>query len=421
VRKRLYLQIYLALCVALGLFALAASALWMLGPREREADVFLDGMASLVGETMPAADRPVDEQKAALEKLAARFESDLTLLDAKGEAIASVGPPISVKRLPERGSGIVHAPRHGMLAVLALADGRRLLADHAGSHKHAPFGALLMIALFAGLVALAALPVARRLVGRLERLQAGVDTLGRGDLRARVNVEGRDEVADLARSFNRAAERIEKLVHVQKDALATASHELRSPLARMRVALELLGADARPDVRDRISEDIAELDELIGEILLTSRLDASPDVDRREEVDLLALVAEEGARVGADVGGSPTTVRGDGRLLRRLVRNVFENARRYGRGSAIESEVVAAPDGAAVVRVSDRGPGIPADERERVFEAFYRRSGTSEGEGGGVGLGLALVRRIAESHGGTVRALERAGGGTTIEVTLARI
>jgi signal transduction histidine kinase len=418
-RKRLYLQIYLALCMALGLFALAASAVWMMGPRDREADVFLDGMASLIAETMPPADRPAGEQKAALDKLAARFESHLTLLDARGEAIASVGPPISVKRLPERGSGIVHAPRHGMLAVLALPDGRRLLADHEGRHKHAPFGAVLMIALFAGLLALAALPVARRLVRRLERLQAGVETLGRGDLRARVNVEGRDEVAELARSFNRAAERIEKLVHAQKEALATASHELRSPLARMRVALELLGADARPDVRERISGDIAELDELIGEILLTSRLDASPDVDKREHVDLLALVAEEGARVGADVGGSPVLVRGDARLLRRLVRNVFENARRYGRGSAIESEVARASDGRAVVRVSDRGPGIPADERERVFEAFYRRSGTSEGEGGGVGLGLALVRRIAESHGGSARALARDGGGTTIEVTFS--
>lgn len=419
-RKRLYLQIYLALVMALGLFALASSLVWWIAPRDREADMFLDGMAELVGETLPPAGRDAGEQKAALERLAEKFGADLTLLDGDGKPVTSIGPPLVAPRLPSRGSGVVHSMRHGMLAVLALPDGRRLLADRSGKHRHRPFGALLMLAMLAGTLALAALPVARRLTRRLERLQAGVDELGRGDLRARVGVEGRDEIAELARSFNRAAERIERLVHAQKEALATASHELRSPLARMRVAIELLGADARPDVRDRIAGDIDELDGLIGEILLTSRLDASPDVERGEDVDLLALAAEEGARVGAEVGGTPVTLRGDLRLLRRLVRNLFENAKRYGGGTPIEAQVAWATDGSVVLRVSDRGPGIPPSERERVFEAFYRRSGTSEGEGGGVGLGLALVRRIAESHGGSARALEREGGGTTIEVVMTR-
>ncbi len=417
-RKRLYLQIYLALVAALTLFALAACVMWWVAPRDRDAELFLDGMAELVGEALPAAGRPVSEQQAALDKLAAKFGADLTLLDAHGSALASVGPLLAAPRLPASGSGIVHSASHGMLAVLALPDGRRLLADHSGHHRHRPLGALLMLVLLAGALGVAALPVARRLARRLERLQRGVDDLGRGDLRARVTVEGRDEVADLARSFNRAAERIERLMHAQKEALATASHELRSPLARMRVAIELLGAETRPEVRDRIARDIDELDELIGEILLTSRLDATPDLERRDEVDLLALVAEEGARVAADVGGSAAVVRGDARLLRRLARNLFENARRYGAGSAIEAEVEGAGDGSAVLRVSDRGPGIPTEERERVFEAFYRRSGTSEGEGGGVGLGLALVRRIAEGHGGSARAVARDGGGTTIEVVI---
>ncbi|MFN2375367.1 MAG: sensor histidine kinase [Candidatus Binatia bacterium] len=419
-RKRLYLQIYLALVMALGLFALASALVWWISPRDREAELFLDGMAELVGEALPGADRPAGEQKAALEKLATKFRADLTLLDDGGRVVTNVGPLLATSSFPERGSGLVHARGHGMLAVLALPDGRRLLADESGRRLHRPFGALLMIAAFAGLLALAALPVARRLTRRLETLRRGVDELGSGDLGARVVVEGRDEIADLARSFNRAAERIERLVHAQKDALATASHELRSPLARMRVAVELLGPDTRADVRERIAADIDELDDLIGEILLTSRLDASPAVERRDEVDLLALLAEEGARVGADVGGSAVVVRGDARLLRRMARNLFENARRYGRGSAIEAEVSTAADGDALLCVSDRGPGIPAAARERVFEAFYRRAGTSEGEGGSVGLGLALVRRIAASHGGSARAIEREGGGTTLEVRLAR-
>ena len=416
-RHRLYLQIYMALVTALVLFALAASVIWWIAPRDRDAEVFLGGMAELAAEVLPPADRPPAEQTLALERLAKRFRANLTIIGPSGTPVASAGPVMSMPRTSFTGSGIAHTFENGMLAVLALPDGRKLLADDARPHRHRPFGALLMIAMFAGLLALASLPVARRLARRLERLKAGVDELGRGDLGARVNVEGRDEIAELARSFNKAAERIERLVHSQKDALATASHELRSPLARMRVALELIGADTRPDVREHIARDIAELDDLIGEILLTSRLDASPDVERRDEVDLLALVAEEGVRVGADVGGTTTTVRGDARLLRRLVRNLFENARRYGAGSAIDAEVSLSGE-AAVIRVSDRGPGIPETERERVFEAFYRRAGTSEGEGGGVGLGLALVRRIAESHGGSACALAREGGGTTMEVVL---
>lgn len=417
-RKRLYLQIYLALVGALALFALAMCLVWMLAPRDREADLFLDGMAGLVAEALPPAGRSADDQKAALERLASKFRADLTLLDPAGKAVANVGPLLSAPRFPPRGSGIAHSAGRGMLAVLVLPDGRRLLADESRRHRHRPFGALLMIALFAGLLALACRPVAKRLAGRLERLQVGVDELGRGDLQARVNVEGRDEIADLARSFNSAAERIERLMLAQKEALATASHELRSPLARMRVAIELLGAEGRPEVRNRIARDIDELDELIGEILVASRLDAAPRAERREDIELLALVAEEGARFGADVGGSAATVRGDARLLRRLARNLFENARRYGAGSAIEAEVSARADGSALLTVSDRGPGIPEGERERVFEAFYRRAGTSEGEGGGVGLGLALVRRIAEGHGGSARALAREGGGTTIEVVI---
>lgn len=418
--RHLYLQIYLALVAALALFAMAAATVWWVVPRDRHADLFLDGLAALVGEAMPEAARPPAEQQAALARLGAKFGADVTLLDPHDVPIASTGRQLSAPRPPAGGSGLVRAPDVGMVVALALPDGRRLLAHRQPPRHHGPLGALVMLALLAGTLALGSWPVARRLTRRLERLRTGVDDLGRGDLDARVGVEGRDEVADLARSFNRTAERIERLVRAQQQALATASHELRSPLARMRVAIELLGDDTRPDIRQGIARDIAELDELIDEILLTSRLEASPNVERRENVDLLALVAEEGSRVKADVAGTAITVRGNARLLRRLVRNLFENARRYGGGSKIEAEVADAGNGCAILRVSDRGPGIPAGERERVFEAFYRRTGTSETDGGSVGLGLALVRRIAESHAGSASALERQGGGTTVEVVIRR-
>jgi signal transduction histidine kinase len=301
--------------------------------------------------------------------------------------------------------------------ALRLDDGRWLVAatrPHRAAHA---LGGLLGLALLALLIAAGAYPVARRITRRLERLQQRVDALGGGDLKARVDVEGRDEVADLARSFNRAAERIERLVAAQRAMLAGASHELRSPLARIRVAAELLGEKAPPDLTRRLALDVEELDSLVSELLLASRLEALPHLERVEDVDLLALVAEECARGGAEVEGSPVQLMGDPRMLRRMVRNLLENAARYGNGSPVEASVTA--EGArALVRVADRGPGVPEEDRERIFEPFYRPAGWREGPEGGVGLGLALVRQIARHHGGDARWLPREGGGSCFEVEI---
>ncbi len=164
---------------------------------------------------------------------------------------------------------------------MPLPDGRWFVA-RVGSHHRNP---LLMLVLFLGVVALAvgvsAYPVARGLTRRLERLQAGVETLGAGDLAARVEVEGRDEVARLAESFNRAAARIEELVGAHRMLLANASHELRTPLSRIRLGLDLLERAAGPEtLKAELRADIAELDRLIDEILLASRLDAVPALAR---------------------------------------------------------------------------------------------------------------------------------------------
>ena len=145
-------------------------------------------------------------------------------------------------------------------------------------------------------VAVCAYPLVRRLTRRLERLQAGVESLGAGDLSARVKVEGKDEVARLAESFNRAAARIEELVGAHKMLLANTSHELRTPLSRIRLGIELLKETPDAKRRAELEMDIAELDGLIEQILLSSRLEAVRSIDRREEVDLLAVAAEEAAR-----------------------------------------------------------------------------------------------------------------------------
>jgi two-component system OmpR family sensor kinase len=280
-----------------------------------------------------------------------------------------------------------------------------------------------------GLVGLAVgvglFPIVRRLTQRLEILQRGVQRWGEGDLTVRVPEDGQDEVADLSRRFNAAAARIETLVRSHKSLLANASHELRSPLTRIRMGLELMGtanAGAQGSAREEISRNIGELDQLIDEILLASRLDASEaDVGTLEPVDLTGLAAEECARIGAELdvvegtSSEALTVTGVSRLLRRAIRNLLENARRYGAGEI--SIELAANDNFALVRVNDRGPGVPPALGERIFEPFYRLPGASERDGG-VGLGLALVKSIVQRHGGSVHCEARAGGGASFVIAL---
>ena len=247
---------------------------------------------------------------------------------------------------------------------------------------------------------------------------------------------GQDEVAFLAARFNIAAERIQTLVKSheallasQKSLLANASHELRSPLTRIRMGLELMGAPSSLASRQEIERNITELDQLIEEILLASRLDArETDLGTVESVDLMGLAAEECARVdaefevqwssagGADTGGhADLAVKGVSKLLRRAVRNLLENARRYGAGSI--TLTLSTHNDQALIRVCDRGPGVPPELCERIFEPFYRLPGATERDGG-VGLGLALVKSIALRHGGTVACENRPEGGACFVLEL---
>ncbi len=302
-------------------------------------------------------------------------------------------------------------------------------------------GLVLLLGVLFLAVAAGAFPVVRRLTRRLEALKQGVEAFGAGRLNQRVAEDGRDEVAAVGASFNRAATRIEALLRSHQSLLANASHELRSPLARLKMAVQMLEdapAAQRPALQREIHANIGELDALVEEVLLASRLDAGDAPHKREPVDLLALAAEEAARVGASAQGEDLQVPGDERLLRRALRNLLENAQRYGQPAAVEAlasptqpESAAEGDeaetaiqvsvqrvpGAVEVRVCDRGPGVPEAYRERIFEAFFRMPGHAEREGG-VGLGLALVRQIAQRHGGHVRCEARAGGGSCFVLSL---
>jgi signal transduction histidine kinase len=382
--RRLYLRIYFAVLASLAVFALAAGVLWRTLGEPRGGDQLLETVARNV---LPPAHAAPAEQQAALERLARDVRVDLGLFAADGSRLAAVGEAVGV---PGR-AGWQHGAG-GPVWTTRLADGR-WLAARVPHHRRGPGFGLFALALILLAVGVGAYPVVRRLTQRLERLQRGVEALGAGELSARVKVEGKDEVARLAESFNRAAAQIEQLVGAHKALLANASHELRTPLARIRMALELINEGAEPRRQRELAQDIAELDGLIDEILLASRLDASAALENVEEVDLLALAAEECARYGLEAQGEPVIMRGDPRLLRRMIRNLLENARRHG-AAPIEVQVTR-----RALRVCDGGAGVPESERERIFEPFYRRA---DGQGG-AGLGLALVRQIAHRHGAEVR------------------
>ncbi|MDZ4398401.1 ATP-binding protein [Hydrogenophaga sp.] len=355
--------------------------------------------------------------------------------EAERERLAPVPREVVVLDSQDRTIGTgkaMRVPGQGLEFDVQLSDGRDMTLRVAPRERapgtggfapwRTPFGLGWMIALVGVAVALGVYPIVRRITQRLETLQRGVQRWGEGDLSARVPEEGQDEVADLSKLFNASAQRIEQLVRSHKSLLANASHELRSPLTRIRMGLELMGDRPSPTAREEISRNIGELDQLIDEILLASRLDASEaDMGTIEAVDLTGLAAEECAQVNAELDlaegtdNATLTVPGVSRLLRRAIRNLLENARRDGAGE-INVELGSA-GGYATVRVNDRGPGVPAALRDRIFEPFYRLPGASE-RNGGVGLGLALVKSIAERHGGSVRCEDRPGGGASFVICL---
>jgi two-component system OmpR family sensor kinase len=427
--QRLYLRIWLAVVGAVAVITLVVGWLWQTAlDQEREQN------ANRAGRT-------------------------IVLRDSAGEVIGQ-SPAMGV-RVPGQGWEFKVVTNDGTTLYVQFPrsenrEGNSRRNRNASAWLTSPAGFAWMLGLVALSVALGAYPIVRRLTKRLESLQKGVERWGDGDLSTRLPVQGEDEVAFLATRFNAAAERVQTLLQSHKALLANASHELRSPLARIRMGLELLGRDSASNAqRSEIARSIDELDQLIDEILLASRLDMRDASDAsalgpKEEVDLVGLAAEECARTGADLDiepGSPSVlVQGHARLLRRVLRNLLENARRYGTTGSPETGEVAqvrlhmavgpagqggarrgrrkglAAPGAlvgplAIVSVEDRGPGVPADQRERIFEPFYRLPGASEREGG-VGLGLSLVKTIVERHGGQIRCEEREGGGARFVVEL---
>jgi two-component system, OmpR family, osmolarity sensor histidine kinase EnvZ len=284
-----------------------------------------------------------------------------------------------------------------------------------------PVAVTLLILVILLLSITTALVLARRLAQPLEGLSAATARVGSGDTPAPLPERGPRELALLARRFNQMATDVRSLLANRTLLLAGISHDLRTPLARMRLAIEMLPRNTDPELLAGLERDAGEMDRLIKQFLELGR---GLERGRREDTDLCRIVAacvQDACRGGGSlqVHAPPSCPRHINPLaLRRIVANLVENALRYGGESPVDVVVECGPAG-ATVSVLDRGPGIPPAERENVFQPFYRLEPSRSTATGGSGLGLAVARQLAEANGWSLELLERPDGGTEAQLRLA--
>jgi two-component system osmolarity sensor histidine kinase EnvZ len=274
---------------------------------------------------------------------------------------------------------------------------------------------LLVLIVGAAVTLLTAAVMARWLIKPLARMVTATQPIGQGRRPLPLPETGPDELAVLAREFNRMGGHVEELLANRTTLLAGISHDLRSPLARIRLAVGMLSEKPAMDLVHRIQHDVDSMNDLIGRCL-----DVSRDFSERDEIDvnlcdLLLEVAKEHDHKGIEIRGhrgADCHLRVRPLALRRILSNLLDNATRYGAGQPVDIEY-RVDAGHVEICVLDRGPGIPEDAREAVFRPFHRLEASRSSHTGGSGLGLAIVRQIAVTNGWTVTLLPREGGGTS--------
>lgn len=279
--------------------------------------------------------------------------------------------------------------------------------------------------------------LARYLAGPIGRVRIAAQEIAQGQLEARTGSAAtrRDELGELARDFDHMAAQLESLFHAQRRLITDISHELRSPLARLSLALGLARQQAAPGAAgslDRIEREVERLNQMVGRLLTLSRLESASETPQKDSIQLGALIAEAVADADFEARSrncqvvlnrkADCTLLGSRELLRSAFENVLRNAIHYTRENTTVEVTLqcngAAPNESAVVAVRDHGPGVPEDELKNLFRAFYRLDRARERQTGGVGLGLAIAERAVVLHGGTIEATNAESGGLNVRVTL---
>jgi len=366
-----------------------------------------------------------------------------TLLDPQGRDILGRGVPPGAEKVLAKARETGHTQFHiGLLwtgaSVDNRPDGNYILVAKVIVPYRFLLGGMLETTVLQWLLpalagALLCLLLARHLAAPIRALQSVAGKIADGDFSVRASPamgSRKDELADLAGDFDKMAARIQSLLQKQQELLGDISHELRSPLTRLGVSLELVRR-GKTDAIGHMQADLDRLDNLIGQILTLTRLQTRDD--RKSEIPvnlrpILESVAED-ARFEVEEDGISVVISraddcwlsGDPTLLRSCIENVVRNAVHYtrpGTDVALTLDVIGNGSKSARILVADHGEGIPPEALGHIFEPFYRVTESLEHQTGGTGLGLSIAQRIATVHGGTISARNRPGGGLEMEITL---
>ncbi len=450
--KSLFLRIFLSFWLAFALFLVVAILVTLaLRPRSSTWEAL---RTTVLNDAVSAYETGGEHQlRQYLQEVEGTQHVRAFLFDERGDEVSRRAAPDWAIRVAQGGPRvprdgyILPAPpvqrdsrassdgKHRYTLVMGMPPGPRVFIGPRGM----PLPALFGLVLSSGI---ACYFLAWYLTKPIVRLRSATRRLAAGDLTARTGAPAsrkRDEVTSLMRDFDAMAERLQILVQAQSRLLNDISHELRSPLARLNVALGLARQRAgvgSADMLDRIELEASRLNELIGRILTLARLEDGEQRVPQTPVplgDLVAGVAEDAefeaqerhCHVRTEIPAGDWAVRGNDSLLHSAIENVVRNAIRYTQeGTSVEIELTSEKRGSgaeAVLRVSDSGPGVPEDALEKLFEPFYRLDDARGRLTGGVGLGLAITKRAVRFHGGKVSAFNRAEGGLMVEIRLPLI
>ncbi len=420
--RSIFAWFFLLLVVSLGMILLASPNVLLRfsasgGPLDRMNLVFLKQARDQLSTAGPTGLRSY------LGSLEAQLPAIYYLVDASGRDLLTGEDR---KGLLEKASDNFVVPREQGRFVRAYTnDGMSLIAlirPERSSESRGPF-MLLLVAVMGILCWL----FARNLASPVRSLALTVERFGRGDIEARSSIRRKDEIGDLARSFNQMADRIALLVRAERRLLQDVSHELQSPLARLAVAAKLtLTATDRDHAAARLQKEIVRLSEMVSGLLDITRAEGDLTSQARDPIDLRALVADvvadcewEAGEKQCEIQASlcPATISGDAGLLRQAIENVLRNAVYYSPASSKIEVALQLHDGMVSISIRDQGPGVPPDSLERIFVPFYRVETSRDSSRGGTGLGLSLAQRAVLLHQGRIEA-ENANPGLRVSIHL---